>query len=75
MDHIPDIPQPLSPGPVRVGQHYSSNSLRLAVSTDRGFNSESRYCRGCYPRSKYAGKEAGAGPGGWKELIEGNIGD
>ena len=27
------------------------------------------------PRSKYAGKEAGAGPGGRKELIEGNICD
>ena len=27
------------------------------------------------PRSKYAGKEAGAGPGGHEELIEGNIGD
>ena len=27
------------------------------------------------PRSKYAGREAGAGPGGWKELIGENIGD
>ena len=27
------------------------------------------------PHSKHAGKEAEAGLGGWKKLIEGNIGD
>ena len=27
------------------------------------------------PRSKYAGKGAGSGPGGWKKLIEGIISD
>ena len=44
--------------------------LQTEISTARPDSA-----RAATPRSKYARKEAGAGPGGREELIEGNIGD
>ena len=67
-----------SPGPgfytqARVRQHYNSRSL--ASLQAEAATARTEISGIATPCSKHAGKEAEAGLGNWKKLIEGNIGD
>ena len=58
------------------GQAYDSSHLQALPITEATIaRVKIAGIEAATPRPKYVGKKAGAGPGGRKKLIEGNIGD